>query len=77
MSSGLSICDIVLCSQITYRLITAAAPERKKAPRTLAEIEAVLFCLSCCLGQLRNVSPVIFLEALIHSMLSIFTNESS
>lgn len=59
MSFGFSIGDIVLCSQITYRLFTAATIGRKNAPRDLRELESVLFGLNCSLNQLQKASLVI------------------
>lgn len=59
MSFGFSIGDIVLCSQITYRLFTAATTGRKNAPRDLRELEGVLFSLNCSLSQLKRASLVI------------------
>ncbi|KAK4861535.1 hypothetical protein LT330_003570 [Penicillium expansum] len=59
MSFGLSIGDIVLCSQITYRLFTAATSGRKNAPRDLRELESVLFSLHCSLDRLQKASMVI------------------
>ncbi|CAI7591166.1 unnamed protein product [Penicillium palitans] len=59
MSFGFSIGDIVLCSQITYRLFTAATIGRKNAPRDLRELEDVLFGLNCSLSQLQKASLVI------------------
>lgn len=59
MSFGLSIGDIVLCSQITYRLFTAATSGRKNAPRDLRELEGVLFSLNYYLSQLQKASLVI------------------
>ncbi|CAI7631461.1 unnamed protein product [Penicillium viridicatum] len=59
MSFGFSIGDIVLCSQITYRLLNAATTGRKNAPRDLRELEGVLFDLNCSLSQLQRASLVI------------------
>jgi hypothetical protein len=59
MSLGFSIGDIVLCSQITYRLITVATSGPEKALRDLRELEDVLFGLSCSLGRLQTASSVI------------------
>ncbi|KAJ5516499.1 hypothetical protein N7527_008059 [Penicillium freii] len=59
MSFGFSIGDIVLCSQITYRLFTAATTGRKNAPRDLRELEGVLFGLNCSLSQLQRASLII------------------
>lgn len=59
MSFGFSIGDIVLCSQIAYRLFTAATTGRKNAPRDLRELENVLLALNCSLSQLQRASIVI------------------
>ncbi|OQE41440.1 hypothetical protein PENCOP_c005G05966 [Penicillium coprophilum] len=60
MSFGFSIGDLVLCSQITYRLFTAATTGRKNAPRDLQELEGVLFGLNCSLTQVQRASVIIF-----------------
>ncbi|KAJ5306857.1 hypothetical protein N7508_005872 [Penicillium antarcticum] len=54
MSFGLSIGDI--CSQITYRLFTAATSGRKDAPRRLRELDDILLGLNCALNCLQNAS---------------------
>ncbi|KAJ5493844.1 hypothetical protein N7463_009931 [Penicillium fimorum] len=59
MSFGFSVGDIILCSQITYRLFTAATTGRKNAPRDLRELESVLFGLNCSLTQLQRASIII------------------
>lgn len=59
MSFGLSIGDIILCSQITYRLFDAATSGRKNAPRGLRELEGTLFGLKCSLGHLQRASTKI------------------
>jgi hypothetical protein len=56
MSFGLSIGDIILCSQITYRLFTAATSGRKDAPRRLRELDDILLGLNCALNCLQNTS---------------------
>jgi hypothetical protein len=56
MSFGLSIGDIILCSQITYRLLVAATSGRNDAPRRLRELEDILFGLNCSLSCLQNAS---------------------
>jgi hypothetical protein len=56
MSLGFSIGDIILCSQITYRLLTAATSGRKDAPRRLRELDDILLGLSCALHCLQEAS---------------------
>lgn len=59
MSFGLSIGDIILCSQITYRLLTAATSGRKNAPFGLRELEDTLFGLNCSLSHLQRASNTV------------------
>ncbi|KAJ5519204.1 hypothetical protein N7453_001626 [Penicillium expansum] len=59
MSFGLSIGDIIICSQITYRLFAAATSGRKNAPRGLKELEDTLFSLHCSLNLLQGVSDTV------------------
>ncbi|CAG8054184.1 unnamed protein product [Penicillium nalgiovense] len=59
MSFGLSIGDIILCSQITYHLFTAATSGRKNAPRGLKELEETLFVLQCSLSHLQRTSNTV------------------
>lgn len=57
--ASLSVGDIILCSQIVYRLLTAATIGRKSALRDLRELESVLLGLSCSLDHLQNVTAAI------------------
>ena len=59
MSFGFSIGDIILCSQITYRLFVAATSGRRDAPRGLEELEGILFGLSCSLNHLQKSSMAV------------------
>ncbi|KAJ5504860.1 hypothetical protein N7463_007734 [Penicillium fimorum] len=59
MSFGLSIGDIILCSQITYRLFVAATSGRKNAPRGLRDLEDTLFALHCSLNHLKRTSETV------------------
>ncbi|KAJ5771324.1 uncharacterized protein N7511_003375 [Penicillium nucicola] len=52
--ASVSIGDIVLCSQIAYRLITAATSGRKNAPRDLTELNNTLLALSFSLAHLQK-----------------------
>ena len=51
-----SIGDIVLCSQIAYRLLTAATIGRRDAPRDLRELDGVLLAMNCSLSHLHEVA---------------------
>jgi hypothetical protein len=53
-----SIGDIVLCSQIAYRLITAATSGRKNAPRDLEELEHTLLALRFSITHLQKTFAV-------------------
>jgi hypothetical protein len=57
--ASLSIGDIVLCSQIAYRLLTAATTGRKNAPRDIRELEHTLLALNFLLTHLQKASAVI------------------
>lgn len=57
--ASISIGDIILCSQITYRLLAAATIGRRNAPRDLRELENVLLALNCSLAHLQNVAEII------------------
>lgn len=59
MSFGLSIGDIILCSQITYRLLAAATSGRKNAPLGLRELEDTLFGLNYSLSHLQRASNTV------------------
>lgn len=59
MSFGISIGDIVLCSQIAYRLFSAVTDGRKDAPRDLRELEDSLFGLYCALNHLQRNHRII------------------
>ncbi|CAG8016624.1 unnamed protein product [Penicillium salamii] len=59
MSFGLSIGDIIICSQITYRLLTAATSGRKNAAFGLRELEDTLFGLNCSLSHLQRASNTV------------------
>lgn len=59
MSFGLSIGDIILCSQITYRLLAAATSGRKNAPIGLRELEDTLFGLNYSLSHLQRASNTV------------------
>lgn len=56
--ASISIGDIVLCSQIACRILTAATTGRKNAPRDLRELDSVLVALTCSLGHLQHVVEV-------------------
>ncbi|CAG8922772.1 unnamed protein product [Penicillium salamii] len=53
--ASLSVGDVVLCSQIVYRLLAAATTGRKKAHNDLKELESVLLALNISLGHLQRV----------------------
>ncbi|CAG8218277.1 unnamed protein product, partial [Penicillium salamii] len=55
----ISVGDIVLCSQIAYRLLAAATNGRRNASRDLRELEDVLLALNCSLAHLQNVAEII------------------
>jgi hypothetical protein len=57
--TSISIGDIVLCSQIAYRLLTAATTGRKNAPREIRELEQTLLALNFSLTHLQKASAVI------------------
>lgn len=68
MSFGFSIGDIVLCTQIAYRLFSALTEGRKDAPRDLRELEDVLFGLHCSLGHLHDTAETILAKAARQSL---------
>lgn len=53
--ASISIGDIVLCSQIACRILTAATTGRKNAPRDLRELDRALLALTFSLSHLQNV----------------------
>jgi hypothetical protein len=57
--ANVSIGDIVLCSQIAYRLLTAATTGRKNAPRDIREFEHTLMALNFSLTHLQKASAMI------------------
>jgi uncharacterized damage-inducible protein DinB len=56
MSFGFSIGDIILLSQLTYRLYSSVSSGRKDASRDLRELEDVLFSLRCALIHLGEAA---------------------
>lgn len=56
--ASISIGDIVLCSQIACRILTAATTGRKNAPRDLRELDSVLVAWTYSLGHLQHVVEV-------------------
>ena len=56
---GFSIGDIMLMSQLAYRLYTAVTSGRKGASRDLKELGDALFGLHCALNHLRQTAQVI------------------
>ena len=67
MSFGFGIGDLVLCTQIAYRLYTAVTSGRANAPRDLKELEDVLFGLYCGLDHLQKVHATILDKAAARS----------
>lgn len=57
--TGLSVGDIVLCSQIVYRLLAAATIGRKNAHNDLKELETVLLAMDLALKYLQRVAMAI------------------
>ncbi|KAJ5361975.1 hypothetical protein N7541_002819 [Penicillium brevicompactum] len=56
--ASLSVGDIVLCSQIVYRLLAAATVGRRDAPRDIRELDNVLLALNLSLDHLCKVAAV-------------------
>ncbi|KAJ5633765.1 hypothetical protein N7528_001607 [Penicillium herquei] len=52
--SFLSVGDIIICTQIAYRLLQSVTQGRKKAPHEIQELENVLFGLYCALEFLQR-----------------------
>jgi hypothetical protein len=63
MSLGVSIGDIILCTQIAYRIFTSVTKGRKQAPRDIKELEDVLFGLWCALGFLQREHEAVMVRA--------------
>ncbi|CEJ56969.1 hypothetical protein PMG11_05680 [Penicillium brasilianum] len=63
MSFGFSVGDIILCSQIAYRLFSSVTDGRKKAARDLKELEDTLFGLYCALNHLQRDHEAILAKA--------------
>ncbi|CAG8922770.1 unnamed protein product [Penicillium salamii] len=57
--ASISVGDIVLCSQIAYRLLAAATVGRRDAPSDLRELSTVLLALNCSLTHLQNAVEII------------------
>ncbi|KAJ5377688.1 uncharacterized protein N7496_005097 [Penicillium cataractarum] len=68
MSFGFSVGDIILCTQIAYRLFSSVTDGRKKAVRDLKELEDTLFGLYCALNHLNRDHEVILAKATANSM---------
>jgi hypothetical protein len=56
MSFGFSVGDIILLSQLAYKLYAAVTSGRRNASHDLKELEDVLFGLRCALDHLRHVA---------------------
>lgn len=56
--ASISVGDIVLCSQIVYRLLAAATVGRRNAPRDIRELDNVLLALNLALDHLCKVAAV-------------------
>lgn len=56
MSFGFSVGDIILLSQLSYKLYSSVTKGRRGAGRDLKELEDVLFGLRCALDHLSNVA---------------------
>lgn len=54
MSFGISVGDIILCTQITHRLFSSVTKGRKRAPQDLKELQDALFGLYCALNILER-----------------------
>jgi hypothetical protein len=63
MSFGFSVGDIILCSQIAYRLFSAVTDGRKNASRDLKEPENSLFGPYCALNHLKRDHEIILANA--------------
>jgi hypothetical protein len=63
MSFGFSVGDIILVSQIAYKLHTSVTAGRHAASKDLKELGDVLFGLRCSLNHLGNVAEEIFSSA--------------
>jgi hypothetical protein len=63
MSFGFSIGDILLVSQLTYKLYSTVTSGRNSASRDLKELEDVLFGLRCALDHLSKTAKDISASA--------------
>ncbi|KAK2767455.1 hypothetical protein FQN54_003611 [Arachnomyces sp. PD_36] len=63
MSFGFSVGDIILVSQIAYKLYTSVSKGRHAASKDLKELEDVLFSLRCALDHLGKVAEEILPQA--------------
>lgn len=59
MSFGFGVGDIILISQLSYKLYSTITSGRRDASRELKELEDVLFGLRCALDHLRHVAKEI------------------
>lgn len=75
MSFGFSVGDIVLLSQLAYKLYSNVTSGRRGASRDLKELEDVLFGLHCALDHLGKVASSISVSASNQAMFSTDTHE--
>lgn len=54
MSFGISVGDIILCSQITHRIFSSITKGRREAPGDIKELQDTLFGLRCALNILER-----------------------
>lgn len=59
MSFGISVGDIILCSQITHRLFLSVTRGRKRAPDDIKELQDALFGLDCALNILEREYKIV------------------
>jgi hypothetical protein len=69
MSFGFSVGDIILLSQLAYKLYSNVTSGRRSADRDLKELEDVLFGLRCALDHLGRVASDISTTASNQDML--------
>ena len=75
MSFGFSVSDIILLSQLSYKLYTTVTSGRHNASRDLEELDQVLFGLYCALSHLRHVASEVSATSVATGLTDAHTRE--
>jgi hypothetical protein len=75
MSFGISVGDIILCTQIAHRLISSVTKGRKRAPQDIKELQDALFGLCCALNILKREHETVMARPTTDGVTTVQTNQ--